>query len=301
MFQRALFPTDFSAYSTAVLKCLPEIKAAGLRDVVLLHVISPEQVPLGHGVDSDLLEKLRWTSQQKLDLMRMALEGHGLSARCRLEEGNPAVEIARIAREERVHLIVMGAQGLSLIQEFLLGSVAWEVVRHSRVPVLVEKFEVVKELGDVHCRKVCAESFKAVLHPTDFSECANSAFRIVKQLKSAGTEQVILLHVQDERAMKYRPQQQKDEFDREDMSRLEQMQKALTLNGLPSKAFVRTGIPFAEALKVAEEEDVSLIVLGTRGRSLIAELLSGSTFENVMRHSRRPVLAIPPPRPGDWA
>lgn len=63
---------------------------------------------------------------------------------------------------------------------------------------------------------------------------------------------------------------------------------------------LRNGIPFAEALKVAEEENVSLIVLGTRGRSLIAELLSGSTFENVIHYSRRPVLALPSPRPGDW-
>lgn len=235
VFERALFPTDFSAYSIAVLKCLPDLRTVGLRDVVLLHVILPDQVPSGHGVDRELLEKLQWTNRQKLDLMRIALEGQGFSVRCRLEEGNPAVEIVHLTQEERVQLIVMGAQGKSLIQEFLLGSVAWEVVRHARVPVLVEKFDTIRELDDMHCRKVCAESFKIVLHPTDFSDRANAAFHIVKQLKLAGTEQVVLLHVQDERAMKYRPQEQKDEFDREDMSRLEKMRQTLALNGLPSK------------------------------------------------------------------
>jgi nucleotide-binding universal stress UspA family protein len=214
---------------------LPDLKAAGLRDVVLLNVISPDQVPLGHGADRELLDQLRWTNQEKLDLMRMALEGQGFSVRCRLEEGHPADEIVRIAREESVQLVVMGAQGKSLVQELLLGSVAWDVVRHAPVPVLVEKFEVIRELGDVRCQRVCAETFEVVLHPTDFSDCANNAFNIVKHLKSAGTERVILLHVQNERAMQYRPQQQKDEFDQEDMRRLEHMQKALRWLACPAR------------------------------------------------------------------
>jgi len=33
MFRRALFPTDFSAYATAVTDCLPELKAAGVEGV----------------------------------------------------------------------------------------------------------------------------------------------------------------------------------------------------------------------------------------------------------------------------
>ncbi len=36
MFARILFPTDFSAYADSVLACLPDLKSAGLREVVLL-------------------------------------------------------------------------------------------------------------------------------------------------------------------------------------------------------------------------------------------------------------------------
>ena len=45
------------------------------------------------------------------------------------------------------------------------------------------------------------------------------------------------------------------------------------------------GIPFVETLKVADEENLCLIVLGSRGHSTVAEMLSGSTLKNVMRHS----------------
>jgi nucleotide-binding universal stress UspA family protein len=52
-------------------------------------------------------------------------------------EGNPASEIVNFAEKNDIQLIVMGTLGKSGIQHFLLGSVAENVVRHSRVPVLV--------------------------------------------------------------------------------------------------------------------------------------------------------------------
>ena len=58
-----------------------------------------------------------------------------------------------------------------------------------------------------------------------------------------------------------------------------------------ARVLPRDGIPFVETLRVAEEEEVCLIVLG-KGRSAVAEMLAGSTFENVIRQSRRPVLVV---------
>ena len=38
--------------------------------------------------------------------------------------------------------------------------------------------------------------------------------------------------------------------------------------------------------------DVTLIVLGSHGRSVVMEMLTGSTFENVARLSRQPLLVV---------
>ncbi|MGQ9709282.1 MAG: universal stress protein [Anaerolineae bacterium] len=93
--------------------------------------------------------------------------------------------------------------------------------------------------------------------------------------------------------MRHRPPEQLAEFDRIDTGRLEEMRRTLLLYGIPEvKTLLRHGIPFIETLRVAEEENVCLIVLGTKGRSAVAEMLSGSTFENVIRQSRRPVLVV---------
>jgi nucleotide-binding universal stress UspA family protein len=252
MFTRVLFPTDFSAYANAV----------------------------------------RWAAEEHLSLARMALEGQGLRVITRVEYGSPAAQIVRVAEETLAQLIVIGAQGGTVAQELLLGSVAYEVVRHATVPVLVQKFDVVRDIGHVRCKRVCADMFTRVLHPTDFSDCADEAFQIVKRLQGAGTREVILLHVHDEREMQRRPAEQLAEFERQDQKRLDALARALVLFGLQARTLLKKGIPFREALKAAEAEDVGLIVLGSTGRSAVAELMSGSTLDNVVRLSRRPVLVV---------
>lgn len=52
-------------------------------------------------------------------------------------EGNPADEIVDFAAKNDIELIVIGTLGKTGIERFLLGSVAENVIRHSKVPVLV--------------------------------------------------------------------------------------------------------------------------------------------------------------------
>jgi nucleotide-binding universal stress UspA family protein len=52
-------------------------------------------------------------------------------------EGNPADEIVNFAEKNDIELIVIGTLGKSGVQRFLLGSVAENVIRHSKVPVFV--------------------------------------------------------------------------------------------------------------------------------------------------------------------
>lgn len=295
MFGRVVFPTDFSAYANAVFECLPELKAAGMREIVLLYVIRPSDVPLPESINRESLERVRWSAEELLHIAQMALEGKGFRTFIRVEYGHPAGRIVEVAQEENADLIVLGAQGTSLMAEVLLGSVTAEVLRRATIPVLVLKFEVIRELGRVECRRMCEEFFTRVLFPTDFSDCSLYAMRIIKQLKTAGTREVIVLHVQDERVMRHRPPEQLAQFDREDQARLERIERDLFLHGLPARTLLRHGIPFREVLQVAQEENPGVIVMSTHGRSALQEMLLGSTMESVVRFSRHPVLAVPCP------
>jgi len=52
---------SFSRQIYSVLACLPELKSAGLREVVLLSVIRPSGVPMPETVNRESLEYGRWS------------------------------------------------------------------------------------------------------------------------------------------------------------------------------------------------------------------------------------------------
>ncbi|MDO9186231.1 MAG: universal stress protein [Bacteroidia bacterium] len=65
------------------------------------------------------------------------------------------------------------------------------------------------------------------------------------------------------------------------------------LKGKKIWTFVEQGKPFEEILKVADEWEADLIVLGTHGRTGLSHLLMGSVAEKVIRHSTKPLFVIP--------
>jgi nucleotide-binding universal stress UspA family protein len=62
---------------------------------------------------------------------------------------------------------------------------------------------------------------------------------------------------------------------------------------------VRTGNPAIEIIKVADEEDASVIWMSSRSISWLEELLSGSITHSVLMNAQRPVMVIRQPECGD--
>lgn len=95
MFTRVLFPNDFSAHADAVLACLPDLKSAGLREVVLLSVICASVVL---PVQDERARQYRSPEQlaafdrhdtERLEALCRALRSYGLQARTLLRHGIP--------------------------------------------------------------------------------------------------------------------------------------------------------------------------------------------------------------------
>jgi nucleotide-binding universal stress UspA family protein len=67
------------------------------------------------------------------------LKRHNLNFRTLWVVGSPAVEVVRVAKQEGVHMIVLGTHGHGVIGRALMGSVAQNVVSECDIPVLLVK------------------------------------------------------------------------------------------------------------------------------------------------------------------
>ncbi|MCD6345649.1 MAG: universal stress protein [Anaerolineae bacterium] len=63
--------------------------------------------------------------------------------------------------------------------------------------------------------------------------------------------------------------------------------------GLEARGKVQAGLPARVILETAQEENISLIVLGTRGPSNMRDFLLGEVSTEVLRYARCPVLLVP--------
>jgi len=141
--------------------------------------------------------------------------------------------------------------------------------------------------------------FRKILYPTDFSDTANKAIPFLKQFKDTGTEEVIILHVIDTYRLRipsiYMPTNLISFIDKMVIEATEKAKKVadvLTDAGIGTRIRIEQGLPFREILRVEDEEDVSIIVIGSHGKSNIEEMFLGSVSENVMRKSKSPVLIV---------
>lgn len=141
--------------------------------------------------------------------------------------------------------------------------------------------------------------FRKILYPTDFSDVAGKALNYLIQLKQAGTEEVVILHVVDTRRLHIPEVYSLLDLsllgEKQELAAREEAEKigaALAREGIRTVIKVVKGIPFREILKAEAGEDISLIVIGSHGTSDVKEMLLGSVSEKVIRKAKKPVLVI---------
>ena len=136
-----------------------------------------------------------------------------------------------------------------------------------------------------------------ILHPTDFSEHSEYAYRVACALARDYGARLVLLHiatpvvvVYGEGVVPLDPEAYYAEA-RENLVRLDP--------GPTIRAEHRfeEGRPAEDIPRVAQEIQADLIVMGTHGRTGLRRLLMGSVAEQVMRHAACPVLTVRTPFP----
>jgi nucleotide-binding universal stress UspA family protein len=127
-----------------------------------------------------------------------------------------------------------------------------------------------------------------ILHPTDFSTCAEKAQSLALQLAHALGAELILLHVAVETPpfalIRVRELEQLFEEQREwAQQTLEEQAAEWRGKGIPTRACVVSGAPHDKIVEAAKQEGAAFIVMGTYGRGVVERFLLGSVADRVVR------------------
>jgi nucleotide-binding universal stress UspA family protein len=139
-------------------------------------------------------------------------------------------------------------------------------------------------------------NMKKILFPTDFSTLSDEALAQATSLARDSGAKLIIVHVQ-EPPTAYGGGEMYYGVPEPDTEAIEKMLKAIVPKD-PEVSYEHRlvmGDPAAEIERIAEEEDVDLIIMATHGRTGLTRLLMGSVAEAVVRRAPCPVFSFKRP------
>ena len=196
----------------------------------------------------------------------------------KIVDGVPAEQILQVAGAGDYSTIIMGRRGISPVKEVLLGSVTASLLHkpvHQSVYVVGARAKV-PEAG--------ACPVPQILVPLDGSLHAVAAAReaaILAKCFGEDVAEVILLHVID--LARYAKREYADKSQEEILNEGQQIVTGMGVSESKVTGITEHGSPGEVILNKAREENVSLVLIGRRGRSALEEIFMGSVSREVVQ------------------
>jgi nucleotide-binding universal stress UspA family protein len=279
-----LVATDRTTEGEAAFRAAAQLAAKVRSTVRVVVVVEPLPVIVP---DPSVMTEPLVASPELLDKVRdrvvaqmRAVAPEGLEWHVEVESGRPSDEIVNKAHDLKAKLIVIELVHHNVVDRFLDGDTALEVVRRSRAPVLL-----------------VSAGWKALpklaVFAVDFSPQSMEAARAGVRLLADGST-VVLVHVRSVVTVYDGMAMWEEEYDTAAAKELGKFTEALNVpSGIRVETVMLSGNPSSAILDFANGRDADLIVSGTRGAGLIERLVVGSVATRLMRHSTRSLLIVP--------
>jgi nucleotide-binding universal stress UspA family protein len=298
---RILCPVDFSEFSAPALQRAVRLAKWFEARVEVLHVMpslryempagaGPSHYPDSFEVSSTQREQ---AAQSIADLAAPFLDA-GVPILTKVLVGEPWRVILEEAEAVPADLLVIGTHGRSGFERLLLGSVTEKVLRRAPCPVVT--------VGHASSSpSLEGPLFRRILCAADLTQASEQTLDVALSLATENDAQITLLHVMETLpgntgAGLY--------FELPEMEPMRHELVAQARAGLrqavpeSARSFcevterVETGAPWREILRVAEQIDADLIVVGAHVRGAMGRMLFGSTASHVVRRACCPVLVV---------
>jgi nucleotide-binding universal stress UspA family protein len=270
-----LLPTDFSELSESALELGIAIAKRQNAEVTLLHVVDllpnllPTQVLL-----SDPDEALSRMEEKLQELSEKIQKETGVKAFVKALKGTPSDGICKFAHEENISLIVMGTHGISGLREFFIGSEAYRVVKNATCPVLT----IPGNWGKT--------DFGKVLFPVRLTPGAMDTYFFARPIIEKNNSELYVLGLYEH---------EKDVDNKEISVSINKLKDQLKNDNVHFKTGITQSkdLP-AKILNLAKEYEADLIILTANLDHNFKAFFVGPFVQQVVNHSRLPVLSIKP-------
>lgn len=291
-----LFATDFSPCSDAALRYARDIARLYGSHVIVAHVFTPVPFQPEAGISVDpvqIEERLRHELDQVASLF------HEVPHRAVMLSGEIAAALAWTAKKEAVDLIVLGTHGRTGLSRLVMGSVAEEVFRQAKCPVLTVGPHTVRHPLAHRVQRLGASvvkiesNIRTVLYATDFSQESLAAAPFAVSMAQEHEAKLVLLHTVEGAG---------DDYAKEPARVLSHLVAELK-RLLPEDAslwcepefLVDFGDPSKRILEIAADLQADLIVMGVRSaRNHLTTVthMRDTTAHKVLAGATCPVLTV---------
>jgi nucleotide-binding universal stress UspA family protein len=279
MLPAILFPIEISEGAERLIDAAEEIIIAGVERMTLLHVVRPEEAladPTLIDYDRTVLENWR----ARLVQCRPA------TIESRVVIGIPWITIVDTAAREHFSYILVGSHGKGLIRRMYLGSEAETVLHNASVPVFVIRLNIIESGVSRTCSLSNEQVFRRILFAVDFSDDSKKCIPFLDQMAGADPGELILAHIQDTRRLGYASPDMMAEFNRKDAQRLEELKNHFQALGFRRvTTILRTGNAITELLDILRGMDVSLLMMGAKGRTNMTVMTLGGVSQTLVHRS----------------
>ena len=276
---KILVPVDFSEQSLIALEQSYNLAREYNAEITLLHVIE-ESGALSNFFSKQQHEDLKKNIQKELDALAADVEKKSkVKVNTLVAKGTIYEKISEVAELINATMIVMGTNGDEGKRKRFIGSNALRVVRESSVPVITIKGK--------HHRSGC----KNIVLPLDLSketrEKVTKAIEFSKLFHGATIRVVSVLFTTDEFVVNRLTRQ------------LGQVKTFLEKEGIECTAEIIKGIKGEETLaenilEYAVKVEGDLIMIMTQQEVDFTQYFIGSSAQEIINHSKIPVLSIRP-------
>lgn len=271
--KKILIPTDFSQNAEYALKVAAQIAKKNNGEIILLHMLElPHQASDAVGSGSDIPELMFFKNAAINKLEELMEEDYldGLKVSEIVQFELAFDGILKISQINNVDLIVMGSHGASGYKEMFIGSNAEKVVRNSEVPVLIIK----KDEGDFDVNNFVFAS--------DFGKEAKKPFS--KALEFANKFDATLKLVMINTPNNFKSTKVAEDTMKDFLS-------DFNVNKISTHIYNETNVEKG-ILNFADSVGADLIGMSTHGRKGLSHFFNGSISEDLVNHSKLPVVTF---------